>query len=73
MKISVRVKPRSKIDQVEKTAEGEFVVRVKEPPLEGRANVAAARELADYFGVPKSGVRLLHGAASKNKIFEVDI
>lgn len=71
MKISVKVKPNSKLTQVEKISDAEFVVRVKEPPVEGRANEAVIRALAEHFNLPKTKVQLLRGASGKTKLFEI--
>ena len=70
MKIQVRVKPNSKAEEVGQ--EGEFfLVRVKEPAKEGRANRAVIRLVAQHFNVSQSRVRILSGFNSRNKIIEV--
>jgi uncharacterized protein len=46
-------------------------VRVRERAIEGAANEACARALAEYLGVPRSHVSLVRGARSRVKIFEV--
>src|SRR3989338_9497975 len=51
MKIFVKTKPRSKQERVEKIDETHFIVAVKEIPIEGRANKAIIKALADYFDV----------------------
>lgn len=71
MKIFVQAKPRSKEERVEKIDDTHFVVFVKEPPVQGKANVAIAKALAEHFGVSVSFVRLVSGFASKEKTFEV--
>ena len=78
MKIFVQAKPFSRVEKVEKIAppesrptEQHFIVAVKEPPLEGKANQAIARALANYFNLPRSRVTLVSGFASKNKTFEI--
>ena len=48
-----------------------YIVSTKERPVEGRANEAIVKLLAKYFGVPRSQVRLISGATSKRKVFEV--
>ena len=48
-------------------------VYVSQPPLDGRANEAVIKALADYFSVKKYQVRLLRGEKSKNKIFDVEV
>ena len=70
MKIQVKVKPNSKIQEVSQEGNS-FAVKVKEPAREGRANQAVIKLLAEHFGVPKSQVRILSGLTSKNKVIEV--
>ena len=73
MKISVAVKPNSKHLETVEEVEGEFVVCVKAAPLEGRANVRVTELLAKHFGVAKTKIKLVRGATSRHKVFEVDI
>jgi hypothetical protein len=70
MKIQVKVKPNSRTEEVSREGD-DFVVKVREPPREGKANQAVIRLLAEYFGVPKSQVRILVGFSSKTKVIEV--
>lgn len=70
MKIRVDVKPNSKMPAVE-VVEDHLVVRVKEPPKEGKANEAVLRAIAEHFGVPKRDVRLVSGEAARHKVIEV--
>lgn len=46
-------------------------VRVREAALEGRANEALARFIAEALGVARSSVVLLSGEKSREKRFEV--
>lgn len=48
-----------------------YTVSVKERPVEGRANEAVTRLLAEHFEVSRSDVRLISGAVSKRKVFEI--
>ena len=70
MKIQVKVKPNSKIEEVSQEGDS-FIIKVKEPPKEGKANRAVIKLLAEYFGVPQSQVRILSGFRSRNKVIEV--
>ena len=70
MKIRVDVKPNSKAPGVE-PVEDHLVVRVKEPPKEGKANEAVLRAVAEYYGVAQRDVRLVSGATGRHKIVEV--
>lgn len=72
MRIQVRVKPRSKTEDVTREMDGDvYVVRVKEPPVEGKANRAVLKLLAKHFGVPESRLRIVSGLTGKNKVIEV--
>lgn len=48
-----------------------YTVSTKERPVEGRANEAILRLLAEYFKVSRSQVKLVSGAVSKRKVFEI--
>lgn len=62
----------ARADQVEKISDTEYKVSVKEPPIEGRANRAITKVLAEYFGVSASQVSLISGYASRNKVFNIE-
>lgn len=70
MKISVRVKPKSREEKIEKADNG-YTVYIKEQPIENRANIALIKLLSKYFNVPKSKINILAGIKSKNKIIEI--
>ena len=72
MKISIHLKPNSRHrEEVVADDDGSLTVYTKAPAIEGRANLAAVKLLAKHFGVPSSKIKLLRGAASKYKIFEI--
>ena len=70
MKIQVKVKPSSKIEELSREGDS-FIVKVKEPPKEGKANQSVIKLLAEHFGIPQSHVRILSGFRSRNKVVEV--
>ncbi|MCJ7515769.1 MAG: DUF167 domain-containing protein [Dehalococcoidia bacterium] len=70
MRIRIKVTPNSKIEAV--IEEGDmFLVRVKEPAKEGKANRAVIKLLADYFGVPQRQIAISSGFSSRNKIIDI--
>ncbi|MEK7636384.1 MAG: DUF167 domain-containing protein [Patescibacteria group bacterium] len=73
MRITVHAKPRAHHDAVEKISEFEYRVSITEPPIEGRANWAIIRLIADYFGVSQSAVVIISGATQRVKIIEVSM
>jgi uncharacterized protein (TIGR00251 family) len=70
MKIQVKVKPNSRTEEVSREGDS-FIVKVKEPPKEGKANQAVIKLLAEHFSVSQSQVRILSGFRSRNKVVEV--
>lgn len=72
MKIRVHLKPNSKHDESVELIDDVYEVRVKAPAIDGKANQAAVRVLAEYFDVSKSQISLVQGHASKHKVFEID-
>lgn len=72
MKINCHIKPGSKHDESVELDGDVYIVRVKAPAVEGKANEATRRVLAKYFGVPPSRVSLVRGHTSSYKVFEVE-
>ena len=73
MKISVLLKPNFRHrEEVVTNDDGSLTIYTKAPAIEGRANLAAAKLLAKHFGVAPSKVKLVRGATSKYKVFEID-
>ena len=73
MKIPTTIKPNSRHrEEVVVGSDGGYIIYTKAPAIEGRANAAAIKLLAKHFGVSKSQIRLLHGATSKHKVFNID-
>lgn len=50
---------------------GELTVYVRERAIEGQANAAVIRLLAEHFDVPRSRVELVSGATSRVKRFRI--
>lgn len=71
MRISVKVKPRSKKQTVEKKEDDTWVISLKSPPVDGKANQELIAIIAKEFGVKKSQVTIRSGLSSTNKIIEI--
>ncbi|OGB74147.1 hypothetical protein A2V68_02350 [candidate division Kazan bacterium RBG_13_50_9] len=69
MRIKIKVIPRSDHNRVEKVAES-YTVRVTAVPVEGKANKAAIKLLAEHFNVSQSQIRIIQGEKSRYKIIE---
>ena len=70
--VRVRASPRSARDAVEGPIGDRIVVRVTAPPVEGRANRALCRLIADRAGVAPSQVAIVRGERSREKLVRVD-
>lgn len=72
MKVFVFLKPNSRHrEEVIANDDGSLTVYTKAPAIEGRANLAAVKLIAKYYGVAPSRVKLVRGVASRNKVFEI--
>ena len=71
MKINVRVIPRAKINQVEVQPDGLVRVHTTTAPTDGKATADVLKMLAQHYGVPKTSIRLIRGATSRDKVFEI--
>jgi hypothetical protein len=60
--------PRAGRTVVGGTRDGALVVRVTAPPVEGAANDAVVRAVADALGVPPRDVAIERGAAGRRKL-----
>lgn len=72
MKITVAVKTNSKVESVEQQGDGTYLIRVRVPPIEGKANERIRELLSEHFKIPKSRIELVSGPKSKKKIFEIE-
>ena len=70
MAITVSVKPNSRTEEVV-GRDNNYAVKVKEPPVEGKANRAVIRLLAKHLGVAESQIRIVKGFTSRTKIIEI--
>lgn len=71
MKIFVKARPSAREEKVEKIDDQNYVVWVKEPPIQGKANAAIRNALAVYFSTGSSCVKIISGHTSRNKIIEI--
>ncbi len=72
-RFAVRRTPRAAANRVDGVAQGVLLARVTAPPIDGQANAALARLLADELGVGRTSVRIAAGATARRKLVEVDV
>jgi uncharacterized protein YggU (UPF0235/DUF167 family) len=72
VRISIWVRPGSARPGVGGERDGALVVRVSARAVDGKATAASMAAVAVAFGVRPQAVTLVHGAASRIKIVDVD-
>lgn len=72
VRFAVRLTPRSAIDRVDGVVDGVLRARVGAPAVEGAANNALIRLVADELGIAARDVRIVAGAGSRQKLLVVD-
>lgn len=70
--IRVRVTPRAARDQIDGWQGDVLGVRVTAPPVEGKANAAVLRLLAEALNVSASRMEIIRGQAARDKVIRVD-
>ena len=73
MIIHLTVKPGSRKDEFIIEEDGRIKVKIKEQPIEGKANKYLLNYLSEIFGVPKSKITLLKGENNPHKKVSIDI
>jgi hypothetical protein len=71
IKLEVRLTPRARKEEISGVRDGVLQVRVKAPPIDGRANEALRKLIAKRAGVPKSQVTIVRGERSRQKLLAV--
>jgi uncharacterized protein len=68
----VYVQPRASRSEVVGMHGTALKVRLHAPPVDGAANEALVRLLAESLGIPRRAVRIVAGAAARAKTVEMD-
>ena len=70
--IAIRVTPRAARDEVTGWQDGFLRVRLRAPPVEGKANDSLRRLLAVRLGVALSAVQIVSGGTARMKRVRVE-
>lgn len=71
--LGIKVKPGAKSDSFGFDESGRLWVRIAAPAVDGKANEACIRYLAELFKIRRQEIRLKSGAAARFKWFEVEM
>lgn len=69
--ISVHAQPGASKSQIVGLHGEALKIKIKAPPVDGKANIAIAEFLAETLGVAKSAVSLESGRTGHHKVFRV--
>lgn len=70
--LTVRLQPKASKTAVLGEMDGALKITVTAPPVDGRANDACIRFLAELLKVARSSVTIAAGASSRNKVIRID-
>ena len=70
-RVSLRVQPGASRNAVSGSYGDAVKIALQAPPVDGRANQALCRLLADWCGIPKSSVELKSGQTGRSKVLEL--
>ena len=72
VRFAVRLTPRSAGDRIDGVVNGVLRAHVGAPAVEGAANNALIRLIADELGIAQRDVRIVAGASSRQKLLVID-
>ena len=65
--LRIKVQPRAKADEIAGAHAGALKVRLKAPPVEGKANEALVAFLSGLLGVPAADIQIVRGGRAREK------
>ena len=68
---AVKVHPRAKKDAITGEVGDSLKIALNAPPVDGKANAACIRFLAEILRVPRSSVTIAAGETNRNKLIRV--
>jgi uncharacterized protein (TIGR00251 family) len=69
--LKVRVQPGSSRNEIAGKRDGAVIVRVTAPAVEGKANKAACRLLAELCDIPRTSVEIVRGESRRDKVIRL--
>ncbi|MHA1229633.1 MAG: DUF167 domain-containing protein [Candidatus Helarchaeota archaeon] len=69
--IKVHVIPGSKETKIVQISHDYFEIKLKAPPIKGKANKELIKVLSEFFNIKKSAINIIKGELSQNKIIRI--
>jgi uncharacterized protein (TIGR00251 family) len=70
--IRIHIIPNAKIDKVVGERGDVIKIKLRAPAVEGKANTALRRFLAEELNIPQCAIMLVHGQRSRDKVIRID-
>jgi len=70
--LRVHIVPNAKIDKVSGEYSSAIKIKLRAPAVEGKANTALRRFLAEKLSIPQRAIVLEHGERSRDKVIRID-
>lgn len=70
-RLAVQISPNGKKSEVLSITDDAVRIRLQAPPVDGKANEALVRFIADRCRLPKSHIQITHGFTSRKKLLEI--
>lgn len=72
VRFKVRLTPRAAMDKIDGTRQDALKIRVKAPPVDGKANTALIKFLAKSLGISQSKITVISGHTSRVKMIRAE-
>ena len=72
MILQVKVKPRAKVSELSRGADGTWTAKLKSAPVDGKANEELVSLVAERFRCRRAAVTIKAGATGRTKLVRVD-
>lgn len=72
IQFKIKVQPRASKNEITGLQGDALKIRLTAPPVDGEANAACIKFLADYFRVHRKQVSIVSGLTSQHKIIEIE-
>ena len=67
MQFYCSIKPNSKVDSVSVNQDNSLRIKIKAPPVNGKANEYLVKYLSEIFDLPRKNIRIISGFTSSHK------
>ncbi len=71
VRLNIRVQPRSSQNKICGETNGALKIKITAPPVEGEANQAIIKLLAQWLEIPRANISIAKGETSKNKLVDI--